>query len=303
MLKVRGGDEIYWEASGNPDGKPLLYLHGGPGSGLGSGSYRQRADPRRHLIVGIDQRGCGRSRPLVTDSLQRLSLNTTQTLIEDIDAVREYLGIERWLVSGASWGATLALAYAQAHPRRVSEIVLAAVTTTSREEIDWITEGVRRFFPEAWARFEAASQRHPGERIVEAYARRLATGAEADRIRAADAWDSWESAHVSLDPNYQPGPLHPDTADRLVTATLVTHYWANDAFLHGSQSILERVPRIAHIPAVLIHCRRDISSPAITPWRLHQRWPASRLYIIEHEGHAGPDAMAEMTAATGAFNR
>ena len=301
-LSVGDGNEIYWETSGNPDGKPVVYFHGGPGSGLGSGSYRRRADPRRHLIVGIDQRGCGRSRPLVTDALQRLPLNTTQALIEDIEAVREHLGIDRWLVTGASWGATLALAYAQAHPQRVTEIVLVAVTTTSREEVDWITDGIGRIFPEAWARFDAASQRKLGERVVEAYARRLATGSEADRIAAADSWDDWESIHVSLDPHWRPGPMHSDPAERLIFATLVTHYWANDAFLYGAECITERVHRIAHIPAVLIHGRCDISGPAITPWRLHQRWPASRLYIVEHEGHGGPESMDEMARATDAFS-
>jgi proline iminopeptidase len=301
MLAVAGGDEIYWEMSGNPDGKPLLYLHGGPGGGLGPGGYRRRADPRRHLIIGIDQRGCGRSRPLVIDALERLSENTTAALIDDIEAVREQLGIQRWLVTGVSWGSTLALAYAQAHPERVTEIVLVAVTTTSREEVDWITEGVGRIFPEAWDRFEAASERRPGERVVEAYARRLAGGDAADRTRAADAWDAWESVHVSLDPLWQPGPLHADPAERAIFATLVAHYWSNDAFLPGPARILDRVDRIAHIPAVLIHGRHDISGPVITPWRLHHGWPASRLHVIESEGHGGPESMDEMTRATDAF--
>lgn len=301
LLAVSDDNEIYWETSGNPDGKPVLYLHGGPGGGLGPGGYRRRADPQLHLIVGIDQRGCGRSRPLVTDALEQLPVNTTAKLIEDIEAVREHLGIDRWLVTGVSWGSTLALAYAQAHPERVTEIVLVAVTTTSREEVDWITEGVGRIFPEAWARFEAASRRRPGERVVEAYARRLADGDADDRARAADAWDEWESVHVSLDPLRQPGPLHEDPTQRAIFATLVTHYWAHDAFLHGPARILQRVERIAHIPAVLIHGRHDVSGPAITPWLLHKRWPASRLYIVEHEGHGGPDSMDEMARATDAF--
>jgi proline iminopeptidase len=301
MLAVADGNEIYWEASGNSDGKPVLYLHGGPGSGLGPGGYRRRADPRKHLIVGIDQRGCGRSRPLVTDALHELHCNSTAALIADIEAVREHLAIDRWLVTGVSWGSTLALAYAQAHPERLTEIVLVAVTSTSREEVDWITEGVGRIFPEAWARFEAKSSRRPGERVVEAYARRIRTGDAADRQLAIDAWDEWESVHISLDPHWQPGPLHDDGTERAVFATLVTHYWANDAFLHGPDRVLERMERIAHVPAVLIHGRRDVSGPAITPWRLHQRWPASRLHIVEHEGHGGPDSMAEMTRATDAL--
>lgn len=301
MLRVADGNEIYWEMSGNPVGKPLLYLHGGPGSSLGPGGYRRRADPSRHLIVGLDQRGCGRSRPLVTDALGDLHRNTTATLIEDLEALREHLGIDRWLVTGVSWGCTLALAYAQAHPDRVTEMVLVAVTTTSRDEVDWITEGVGRIFPEAWERFEHASGRRPGERVVEAYARRLAGEDEHDRARAADAWDDWESVHISLDPLHQPGPLHDDAAERLVLATLVTHYWAHDGFLTGGSEILNRAARIAHIPAVLIHGRRDISGPVITPWRLHKRWSASRLVVVEHEGHGGVDSMEEMCRMTDAF--
>lgn len=174
MLPVGHGNEIYWETSGNPDGEPLVYLHGGPGSGLGAGGYRRRADPSRWLIVGLDQRGCGRSRPLAIDDLAGLRHNTTQDLIADLESLRRHLGIERWVLHGVSWGATLALAYAQCHPDRVRAIVLVAVTSTSRDEIDWITDGVGRLFPEAWHRFAEASQRRDGERVVDAYARRLA---------------------------------------------------------------------------------------------------------------------------------
>jgi proline iminopeptidase len=296
LLRVADGSAIYWETSGNPEGKPALYLHGGPGSGLGPGGYRRRYDPQRHLIVGIDQRGCGRSRPLVIDSVDRLNRNNTQTLIGDIEEVRTHLGIDRWLVSGVSWGTTLALAYAQAQPTRVTELVLVAVTTTSREEVDWITETVGRIFPEAWHRFEQASARRPGERVVEAYARRLAGGDLGDRAQAADAWDQWESVHVSLDPLWTPGALHENPIQRAIFATLVTHYWANDAFLTGGNEVLSRMAAISHIPAVLIHGRHDVSGPAITAWRLHEQWPSSRLVIIESEGHGGPKAMNEMWA-------
>jgi proline iminopeptidase len=301
LLDVGGDNRIYWEVSGNPLGKPALYLHGGPGSGLGSGGYRQRFDPRTYRIVGIDQRGCGRSRPLATEALGALAANTTQALIEDIEAVRRHLGIERWLVSGVSWGTTLALAYAEAHPDKVSELVLVAVTTTSRAEVDWITEGVGRFFPDAWQRFERDAQRRPGERVVEAYARRLSTSAPEDRLRAARAWNDWESTHVSLDPNWTPTGQRFDEEQAQVFATLVTHYWSNDGFLRDGTEILNCLPTIAHIPAVLIHGRRDIGSPAVTAWQLHTRWPASRLVIVEAEGHGGPQSFKEMRRALDAF--
>lgn len=301
LLGVADGNEIYWEISGNPEGKPALYLHGGPGSALGSGSYRRHFDPQRYRIVGIDQRGCGQSRPLAADALGELHRNTTQSLIEDIEAVRRHLEIETWLVSGVSWGTTLALAYAQVHPDRVSELVLVAVTTTSREEVDWITEGVGRIFPEAWQRFEQASGRRDGERVVEAYARRLAAGDIRDRLRAAHAWNDWESAHISLDPNWVPIDQRFHEEQGLAFATLVTHYWSNDGFLQNGKEILRRVSAIGHIPAVLIHGRRDISGPAITAWRLHQLWPASRLCIVESDGHGGPQSMGQMRLALDSF--
>lgn len=296
-------DSIYWETSGNPDGVPVLWLHGGPGSGLGSGGYRKRYDPDAFRLVGIDQRGCGRSTPSVVDALDSLPANTTEGLIADIELVRAELGIDRWVVTGGSWGSTLALAYALAHPERVTGIVLGAVTTTSRDEVDWLTETMGRVFPEAWEALERSSHRRPGERVIDAYARVLATGTLEERIAAADAWDDWEATHVSLDPNAVPGPLHTDPAQRLVFATLVTHYWANDGFLPGDRAILRRVEELAHIPAVLIHGRHDVSGPVITPWLLHRKWPASRLIVVESEGHGGPQSSELMAEAISGFAR
>ncbi|WP_144761104.1 prolyl aminopeptidase [Curtobacterium sp. 9128] len=285
MLERPDGNRIHWETSGNPTGRPALFLHGGPGSGLGSGGYRRRFDPDRYLIVGFDQRGCGRSTPWAIDDLDALDTNTTQALIADIEALRESLGIEAWLVHGISWGSTLALAYALAHPERVTEIVLVAVTTGAQREIDWITEGVGAVFPEAWARLAAGVE--PGRRVVEHHAERLRDPDPAVRRSAAERWDEWESTHVSLDPAWRPGPRHPDDRQRQNFATLVTHYWAADCFL-GADEVLERAGELAGIPGVLVHGRRDISGPAVTPWLLHRAWPGSRLEIVEEEGHGGP---------------
>lgn len=297
------GNEIYWEASGNPQGKPALYLHGGPGSGLGSGRYRSHFDPDRYFIIGIDQRGCGRSRPSAASAGVDLQQNTTADLISDIEHIRARLGVRQWLVSGVSWGSTLALAYAQAHPARVSELVLLAVTTTSRAEIDWITGHMGRIFPEAWERLEAASGKGREERLIKAYARRLAGKDDADRVLAARAWNEWESVHISLDPNFAPaGKLRSDE-QLLEFATLVTHYWANDGFLRDGAEILNNMSRISHIPAVLIQGRRDISSPAITAWRLHRAWPTSRLCMVEEEGHGGPQSVRQMQIALDGFAR
>ncbi|MFS0734267.1 prolyl aminopeptidase [Microbacterium sp. 1P10UB] len=294
-----GGSQLYWEASGNPDGHAALYLHGGPGSGLGRGGYRRRFDPSVYRMVGLDQRGCGRSTPWACDSLDTLDANTTPTLIADIEALREHLGIERWLLHGVSWGSTLALAYALQHPSRVGGLVLTAVTSGSREEIDWITEGVGMVFPEAWERF--ASRAPDGERVVEAYARLVRDPDPAVRADAASAWDEWESTTVSLDPNWTPGPLFDDARQRLNFATLVTHYWAHDCFLTGSDRIRDRIAELAGIPAVLIHGRYDISGPAITPWLLHRAWPGSELIIVEDEGHGGEKEMERTSRAIDAM--
>lgn len=295
------GAEVYWERSGNPAGTAALWLHGGPGSGLGSGNYRCHFDPSRYQVIGIDQRGSGRSRPLVTDALETLSNQTTQRLIDDIEAIRAVLDVERWVVAGASWGTTLALAYALAHPDRVQALGLVAVTTTSRAEVDWITNDIGRVFPEAWEDFVNAAQQEPGERVVEAYARRLATGDLHDREAAALAWDTWEGTHVSLDSPHTRGLAHSDPISRAVFATLVTHYWSNDAFMINENAIIPRVDEIAHLPAALIHGRRDISGPADTAWKLHQQWPASSLSIVEDEAHGGDQEMMQLAAALDRF--
>ena len=204
-------------------------------------------------------------------------------------------------MSGISWGTTLALAYAQRHPERVRALVLAAVTTTSRDEITWITETVGRVFPEAWQAFADASGRRGGERLVQAYARRLAGSDTSDRRRAVRDWLAWEAVHVSLDRASPPIPPPDDPERDEVFATVVTHYWANDGFLRGPDAILSGMDRLRAIPGVLIHGRRDISGPAVTAWQLHRLWPASRLCIVEAEGHGGPGMAARMREATDGF--
>jgi proline iminopeptidase len=290
---------MYWEASGNPKGKPALYLHGGPGSGLQTG-HRQLFDPGQYLLVSFDQRGCGRSRPLVTDSDYDLASNTTQALIADIEQLREHLSIERWLLTGVSWGTTLALAYAQAHPERVSEIVLAAVTNTSRSEVKWITETIGCIFPEAWSEFERAAKRRPGEGLIDAYYRLMRDPDRRTRELAAEAWCKWEEVHVSLNPQAKPNARFADPNFRMILATLVIHYWANAAFLEGKE-ILHNLKSIAHLPGVLIHGRLDVSSPLQTAWQLHQLWNKSRLIVVETERHGGAVMWNEFTKAIADF--
>jgi proline iminopeptidase len=300
ILQLPGGSGMYWEVSGNPKGKPALYLDGGPGSGLQTG-HRQFFDPERYLLVSFEQRGCGRSRPLVTDSDYDLASNTTQALIADIEQLREHLSIERWLITGVSWGTTLALAYAQAHPDRVSEIVLAAVTNTSRTEVKWITETIGCIFPEAWSEFEQMAKRKADQSVIDAYYQLVRDPDQRVRELAAEAWCKWEDVHVSLNPQAKPSARFTDPNFRMIFTTLVTHYWANAAFLEGKE-ILHNMRCIAHLPGVLIHGRLDVSSPLQTAWQLHQRWNKSRLIVVETEGHGGAVMWNEFTKATATFD-
>ena len=236
-LDVGDGHMVYWECCGNPDGKPALYLHGGPGSGCSPGQ-RRFFDPKAYRAVLFDQRGSGRSRPLASAFNTNLRLNTTAHLIADIEALRQHLDIDRWIILGISWGTTLGLAYAQSHPQRVAALVLALVTTTSSREVDWITQGVGRNFPQEWDRFAAAVPRARGHQsLVDAYATLLSDQNRTVQDRAAQAWCDWEDAHISLSPGHRPNPRYGDPEFRLRFARLVTHYWRNFAFLDEDQLI------------------------------------------------------------------
>ncbi|MGH3621024.1 MAG: prolyl aminopeptidase [Sciscionella sp.] len=298
MLTVTDGDSIYWECSGNPAGKPVLYLHGGPGGGMRAG-YRRWFHPDRHLIVGFEQRGCGRSRPLVTEDLSTLASNTTQNLINDIEALREHLEVDRWLLAGVSWGTTLALAYAQTHPERVSEMVLLATTLTDASAVEWITETVGCLFPVEWDEFRAAAQPRQGQRLVDAYYELVTNPDPVVRERAAIAWDRWENAHISLDP-HEPGPRSTDQTHRQVFFTLVTHYWKHAAFLQEG-ALLDGMTRLQDIPGVLIQGKLDVSGPASMAWRLHKLWPSSRFVLVNDEGHGGPKMVEALVDAVADF--
>jgi proline iminopeptidase len=292
MLDVGDGQSVYWECCGNPDGKPALYLHGGPGSGASTGA-RRYFDPDRFRVVLLDQRGCGRSSPSAVDPGTDLSVNTTQHLIRDIEKLRELQAVEAWSVLGISWGTTLALAYAQAHPSRVDGLVLAAVTNSTAAEVRWITEDVGRIFPEGWARLAGAvPPRLRSERLVDAYATLLADPDPQVREHAAREWCRWEDTHVSLMPGYQPEERFQDPDFRYLFARLVTHYWRNAAFLPDGQ-LLENAPTLDGIPGALIHGRYDVSGPLDTAWHLHQRWSTSRPHVIDDAGHGGSTSFTD----------
>jgi len=257
-------------------------------------------DPAVYRAVLFDQRGAGRSRPLASDVDADLSTNTTMSLIADIEFLREHLRIERWTVVGMSWGTTLALAYGPTYRQRVSALVLALVTTTSRREVDWITRGVGRLFPREWQRFADAvpnSLRHLP--LVDAYATLLFDPDRDVRERAAREWCTWEDAHVSLTPGHVPNPRFDDEEVRLRFARLVTHYWRHAAFLDEEQ-LLNDAPTLDGIPGVLIHGRYDVSTALETAWRLLQRWSTSHLHVLDGTGHGGSDTFSR--AVTGALS-
>ncbi|GAA1669989.1 prolyl aminopeptidase [Glycomyces endophyticus] len=301
MLDVSGGDRVYWEACGNPEGKPAVVLHGGPGSGAGP-FWRRLFDPEAYRVVLLDQRGCGNSVPDAADPATSLAANTTGHLIADVELLRERLGIERWLVLGGSWGATLGLAYAERHPDRVSELVLFSVTNTTRREVEWVTRDMGRVFPEEWARFrDTVPEGERGGDLARAYARMLADPDAAVRERAAAAWCRWEDVHVATAPGHRPDPRFEDPRFRMRFARLVTHYWANAAFVEDG-ALLRDAARLNGIPGVLINGRMDISGPSDTAWNLAQVWTDAELVIVEDEGHgAGSGAVDAVVAATDRF--
>lgn len=301
-LTLDDGQTLRWEESGTPHGVPAIDVHGGPGSGLRGRGWARRVDPARFRVIGFDQRGCGRSTPLATDPAHDLAANTTARLVADMEALREHLEVEAWVLHSASWGTTLALAYAQAHPDRVLGLVLVAVTTTSRREVEWVTETVGAVYPEAWDRLAAHAEaagigyRRGEGRLVEAYARLLADPDPQVRAAAVRAWGEWEDTHVSIGAGgVHRDPRWADPVEGEVVARLVTHYWAHDGFC--DPPLLDRVDRVAHLPATLVHGRLDVSGPLVTAWELHRRWPGSELVVVEGDGHGGAAMADAWTAA------
>jgi proline iminopeptidase len=293
MLDVGDGHRIYWEAAGNPNGKPAVILHGGPGSGMSERS-RRVFDPDRYLIVQFDQRQCGRSTPHAAEPVVDLSANTTAHLIGDIELLRTHLGVDRWLVWGTSWGTTLGLAYAQAHPDSVTEMILASVGTTTHADVDWVTRAMGRIFPDQWERFRDGVP--PSERdgnLAAAYAVLLQDPDPAVHEPAAKAWCDWEDTHIATYPGHQLSPRYEDPRFRLCFARLVTHYWSNGAFL-GDDQLFHEADRIADIPVLMVHGRLDISGPAAVPWRLSKVLPRSELVVIGDEGHTGGASMFDL---------
>jgi len=259
-------------------------VHGGPGQGCVPG-MRQMFDPDRYRAVLFDQRGSGRSKPHASDPATDLRHNTTDYLVADMERLREQLGIDRWLLHGGSWGTTLALVYAERYPDRVSEIVLSAISTTRRSEIDWLYRGVGRFFPEEWDRFSDGAGRAAD--VVAAYARLLEDPDASIRNRAAVNWRHWEDVVLSLEPTAKPlVDRDPPDKDVLAFARLCAHYFSHAAWLEEG-TVIRDAGRLAGIPGVLIHGRQDLSCPADTAWELARAWPGVELLLDDQSGHRG----------------
>lgn len=294
-LRVDELHDLHYEVSGNPEGKPVVFVHGGPGGGT-EPKHRRYFDPAAYRIVLFDQRGCGRSTPFA--SLER---NTTSHLVSDMERLRETLAIERWQVFGGSWGSTLGLAYAEAHPERVSELVLRGIFLLRRWEIDWFyQEGASRLYPDAWEDFLTPIP--PAERgdLLRAYHRRLTAADPALRLAAAKAWSTWEGRTSRLLPDPELVARSGQDEFALAFARIECHYFVNRGFLERDGQLLEQVDRIRRLPGVIVHGRYDVVCPLQNAWDLHRAWPEAALRIVPDAGHAASEGgiVHELVSAT-----
>ena len=296
-LEVGDGHEIYYEDCGNPRGKPAVFLHGGPGGGC-TPAMRRFWNPDVYRIVLFDQRGRGQSKPHAS-----LENNTTWDLVGDIEVLRAALQIDRWQVFGGSWGSTLALAYSQTHPERVTELVLRGIFMLRRKEIDWFYQhGASEVFPDRWAHYLdpiPASERHD---MLGAYHRRLTSEDEKERLEAAKAWSIWEGTTSTLLPNEAVAEAFGGDALALALARIECHYFVNNGFMEENQ-LIDNVDRILNIPAVIVKGIYDLVCPMISAWVLSNAWPEARLRIVPDAGHAAfePGNVHELVLATDAF--
>ena len=294
-LRVSDIHEIYYEECGNPAGKPAIFLHGGPGAGSDKRA-RQFFDPHHYRIVVFDQRGCGRSRPSAS-----LVENTTWHLVADIERLRRHLSIERWLVFGGSWGSTLALAYAEAHPERVSELVLRGIFMLRYNEIRWFYQhGASEIFPDCWEPYRDAIPLDERDDLLRAYHQRLTGNDQRAALAAARAWSVWEASTSFLHSN-------PDNIRRwgedqfaLAVARIECHYFVNRGFLRSESQLIDDVPRIRHLPATIVQGRYDVVCPATSAWDLHKAWPEADFRIVQDAGHSAfePGNIHELVTAT-----
>ncbi|WP_438354524.1 prolyl aminopeptidase [Microbacterium sp. CJ88] len=301
-LLAGDGQRIYWEQSGNPEGKPVVFLHGGPGGGT-SPWQRQLFDPERYRIVLLDQRGCGRSTPHASDPDADLRFNTTWHLVADIELLRRNLGIACWQVVGGSWGSALALAYAQTHPESVAELVLRGIFTLRRHELEWFYEGgASAIFPDLWEEFIRPIPVLERSRMIEAYHRRLSDPDPAVHGPAAMAWTTWEASTLTLRPDRRLVRTMTDAATATAFARIENHYFMHGGWFEEGQ-LIANAGRLRGIPAVIVQGRYDVCTPIMTAWDLHRAWPEAELVIVDDAGHSAtePGIAAALVAATDRF--
>jgi proline iminopeptidase len=299
FLRADALHTVYYEQCGNPNGKPAIFVHGGPGGGS-SPIHRRFWDPAVYRIVLFDQRGCGRSTPHA-----ELRHNTTWHLVDDMERIRESLGIDRWQLFGGSWGSTLSLAYAQEHPERVTEMVLRGIFLLRRREIQWYyQEGASRIFPEAWREYLEPIPEEERQDLVSAYYRRLMSPDRTERIRAARAWSMWEGRTSRLVPDPELISRTSDETFAEAFARIECHYFINGGFFREDDQLLQNMSRIRHIPAVIVQGRYDIVCPAESAYELHFAWPGSILKIAPQSGHSAlePEITSLLVEATGTLS-
>lgn len=285
FLNVDARHRMYYEQCGNPQGKPVVILHGGPGAGCGA-KIRRFHDPRAYRIILLDQRGAGRSTPHAD-----LVDNTTWTLVADIEKLREHLGIDRWQVFGGSWGSTLALAYAEKHPECVSELVMRGIFLLRRWELEWFyQEGCSRLFPDAWEKYlEPIPEVERGD-IISAYHRRLTSDDESVRLEAAQAWSIWEASTSFMLQDEDFINSHNDAHFALSFARIENHYFVNGGFFEVEGQLLRDAHKLKGIPGVIVHGRYDVVCPIANAWDLHKVWPEAKLMISPTSGHSAFEA-------------
>ena len=296
MLDVGDGHKVYVEQCGNPNGMPVVILHGGPGGGC-SPAMRRYFDPAHYRVILFDQRGCGRSRPHA-----RVEDNTTWHLVRDIEMIRDILGIERWIVFGGSWGATLTLIYGQTHPERTAAMVVRGVFLMTKRELDWFYGGgAGRFWPDLWAKFTKLIPEDEHDDFIAAYHKRLFSGDLSMETRYARAWAAWENALASITSDGMTGESPAEYARAF--SRLENHYFVNGGFLRDDQQILDRMDRVAHIPGVIVQGRFDMICPPESAYALAGKWPEARLKMIPRAGHAlsEPRISAELVNAMDRF--
>ena len=297
MLDTGDGHQVYWELSGNPQGQPAVFLHGGPGAGC-SPDHRRLFDPQRYCVLLFDQRGCGRSQPAAS-----LENNTTWHLVADIERLRTLLGVDKWLVFGGSWGSTLALAYAQTHTERVSALIVRGIFTLRREELRWYyQEGASWLFPDLWEGFVAPIPEAERGDLIAAYRKRLVGDNRAEQMACARAWSLWEGQTIRLLPDASNAAKYVGDAFALAFARIENHYFVHEGWMEEGQ-LLRDAHKLAGIPGVIIQGRYDVCTPAHTAWALHKAWPQAEFHLVGDAGHAfnEPGILSRLLEATDRF--